>query len=251
MRATFSDTPVNIKLQISVMSARGWSPMFGHCYAGLAHRLGSKGIQGFGIPEVLFDTTSGQSLIALGRHSACKKAMENGCTHILMIDDDMQFPNELCDWFFNRRVPVIAANCLKKRDTEKQGTCIRLDGTNHVPEGRQDAEEVLQVGTGIILINLDSIRHLPNPLFDTPWLEEINSHLGEDYYFCNKARKHGVKIYVDNLVSNCSAHMGEFAYHWGNDYPLNFRGWTDLLHCTQKNPLDPQLVTTLQEAIRG
>ena len=225
--------------------------MFGHCYAGLAHRLGAHGIKNFGHPVVQFDTTSGQSLIALGRHNACRNAMKDGCTHILMIDDDMQFPHELCDWFFNRRVPVIAANCLRKRDTHKEGTCVRLDGSFHLPENRQDIEEVAQVGTGIILIDLDAIRHLPDPLFDTPWVDSIKSHLGEDYYFCQKARQYGVKVYVDNLVSNCSAHMGEFAYHWGNDYPLNFRGWTDLLHCTQKDPIDKEIFNTLKEAIRG
>jgi hypothetical protein len=156
--------------------------------------------------------------------------MERGCTHILMLDDDMQFTPDLLDIFFARRVPVIAANCLRKRDQNAQATSTRLDNTPHHPENKTNMEEVMQVGTGIILINLDAIRHIPHPYFSSPWLPELKFHMGEDYYFCRKAREHNVKIYVDNLVSNAAAHMGEFAFHWGNNFPLTSRHFSDLSH---------------------
>lgn len=219
-----------IKLQISVMSARGWSPMFGHCYTSLVHHVTKNGVKGFELEELLIDTTSGQSLIHDGRHQACVQAMAKGCTHLLMLDDDMQFTPDLLDIFFARKVPVIAANCLRKRDQKAEATAVLLDGSFHHPENKTNMEEALQVGTGIILINLNAIRHIPYPYFSSPWMAEINSHMGEDYYFCKKAREHGVKIYIDNLVSNASAHMGEFAFHWGNNFPLSSRHFSDLSH---------------------
>jgi len=229
---------MKIKLQISVMSARGWSPMFGHCYTSMIQHVMRNGIKNFELDEIIIDTTSGQSLIHDGRHQACVQAMQKGCTHILMLDDDMQFTPDLLDIFFNRRVAIIAANCLRKRDQQAEPTAIKLDNTIHFPENRTDMEEVLQVGTGIILISLNAIRHLPYPYFSSPWIDSINSHMGEDYYFCKKAREHGLKVHVDNLVSNASAHMGEFAFHYGNNFPLSGRSFSDLSHirAIQKNP---------------
>ena len=228
----------NIKLQVSVMSARGWSPMFGHCYTSMVHHVTKNGIKGFNLEELIIDTTSGQSLIHDGRHQACVQAMQKGCTHILMLDDDMQFTPDLLDIFFARKVPVIAANCLRKRDQKAEATAVLLDGTHHCPGNRTDMQEALQVGTGIILINLNAIRHIPYPYFSSPWIDSINSHMGEDYYFCQKAREHGVRIYIDNLVSNAAAHMGEFAFHWGNNFPLTSRHFSDLSHikAMKENP---------------
>lgn len=214
------------------MSARGWSPMFGHCYTSLVHHLSKNGIKNFELSEFLIDTTSGQSLIHDGRHQACVSAIKKGCTHILMIDDDMQFTPDLLDIFFARKVPVIAANCLRKRDQKAEATAIRLDGTFHNPHARADFEEVASVGTGIILIDLNAIQHIPAPFFSSPWMEQIQSHQGEDYYFCSKAREYGVKIYVDNLVSNASAHMGEYAFHWGGNFPLSWRNFSDVKFIT-------------------
>lgn len=220
--------PPSVKIQLSVMSARGWSPMFGHCYATMLQHIYTNGIIGFKLDELILDTTTGQSLLHAGRHDAVVSAMKKGCTHLLMIDDDMQFTPDLLDVFLARRVPVIAANCLRKRDNKKEATAIRLDGTFHEPNTRTDIEEALSVGTGIMLISLDAIRHMPYPYFSSPWVPEVNQHMGEDYFFCKKAREYGVKIYIDNLVSNASAHMGEFAFHWGNNYPLTDRHFADL-----------------------
>lgn len=210
------------------MSARGWSPQFGHCYVSMMQHVMKHGVKNIDLVDVVIDTTSGQSIIHDGRHQACVMAMDRGCNYILMVDDDMQFTPDLLDVFFSRKVPVIAANCLRKRDSKKEATALLLDKTFHEPGNRTDIQEALRVGTGIILINLDAIRHIPHPYFSSPWIPEAKSHIGEDYYFSLKAREHGVKIYIDNLVSNASAHMGEFAYHWGNNFPLTSRSFSDL-----------------------
>lgn len=204
--------------------------MFGHCYTSLIQHVTRNGIKGFEVEDVIIDTTSGQSLIHDGRHQACVQAMKSDCTHILMLDDDMQFTPDLLDIFFARKVAVIAANCLRKRDQKAEPTTTHLDDAFHFPENKTNMEEVKQVGTGIILINLNAIRHIPHPYFSSPWLPEWSCHMGEDYYFCKKAREHGVSIFVDNLVSNASAHMGEFAFHWGNNFPLTSRHFSDLSH---------------------
>lgn len=223
----YTEKPPEVVLQLSVMSARAWSPMFGYCWGRLLYHLGTKGIKGYNLKEVIFDVITGQSIVSLGRQQAIEKALKNGATHIFMVDDDMQFPPDILDVYFSRKVPVIAANCLRKNQEKMEGTAIALDGKPHIPSMLGDAEQVERVGAAIMLANVNALRHIPAPLFYNPWVENLGIELGEDYYWCNKLKEYGVPVHVDNLISRASAHQGEFAFHWGNNYPLHDHYWCD------------------------
>lgn len=185
----------------------------------LSH-LSNKGIAGHNMEFTPY-FLRGASLPAVGRQMAMKRALKEDFTHVLMIDDDHQFPADMCDVLFHRKVPVVAANLLKKTPDALNGTATYPDGSAHDPRGKTDIEEAGVAGTGIILINVNAIRHIPQPLFDNPYVDDDIGHLGEDYYFCHKAREYGVKIYIDNLISNTATHIGEYGFHWGSNFPLD------------------------------
>lgn len=202
------------------MSSRGWTPQFGESICNMLVHLASKGIRN---ENVTFTTyfLRGASLPAVGRQMAVKRALAENYTHLLMIDDDHQFPADMCDVLFARKVPVVAANLLKKNPEKLDGTATTIRDEAHDPRGRTDIEEASLVGTGIILINVNAVRHIPQPLFDNPYISEEIGHLGEDYYFCEKAKEYGVKIFIDNLISNTATHVGDYGFHWGSNFPLD------------------------------
>ena len=157
---------------------------------------------------------TGCSNIAQARQEFIDEAMEKGRTHVLFIDDDMTFPVNMLDALANRGVPFIGVNGCRKTPDELRYTALGLDGDYMQSKGRDGIEEATRMGTGIMLVSLEHLKMIPKPYFEMRWLPEHERVGGEDFYFCQKVRAHGFRVFVDNDVSQMVGHVGvhEFRY---------------------------------------
>ena len=146
------------------------------------------------------------------RQNFLDEAMAEGATHLLFIDDDMTFPETIVDSFLASGVPVIAANCCRKSPDALVYTAVGFDGNQIESKGKTGITEVAQVGTGIMMIDLEAVKHIKPPHFAVPWMEERKKYCGEDLFFCDKLREAGVKIFIDHDVSNKVGHVGAYTY---------------------------------------
>ena len=152
--------------------------------------------------------------VARCRNLLAERAVKGGFTHILFIDSDMKFNPDILEkmlahdtdivgvMYHQRRLPL--RNNLMPLNVEE------IKGQNKTVEFQvnEDLFEVNWVGTGIMLVKTDVFKKLA-----TPWFTFIHSdeeYVGEDVYFCRKAREAGYKIYVDASVA--VRHVGEFEY---------------------------------------
>lgn len=70
--------------------------------------------------------------------------------------------------------------------------------------------EVDAVGMGMALIRAEVFEKIPQPWFRTVSTKEFR--VGEDVYFCEKAQKHGFKVWVD--TATYMGHYGMTMYPW-------------------------------------
>lgn len=160
---------------------------------------------------MVLDNTFGTGL-AMNRIKLCKVAIERGCTHVLFLDDDMRIPMHTLMMFLAHRKDIVAANCARK-ELPPRSTAKNFDG-NCVWTRKNDTklEEVLSVGTAVMLISTDMLKKLPQPWFSEVYKPEDGTSIGEDVYFCNLARKHGFQVWIDHDISKDVVHMGGFEF---------------------------------------
>lgn len=157
--------------------------------------------------EIVMNNTVGTGL-AMNRIKLCRQAIDAGCDYVLFLDDDMRIPMDTLLTMLKRQKPIVAANCARKelppRSTAKnfEGYCL------WTKKSSTGLEKCKSIGTAVMLIHTDVFKALPAPWFcEDPVLE-----IGEDVYFCNKAREHGFDIWVDHDISKEVVHMGGFEF---------------------------------------
>lgn len=170
------------------------------------------------------------SLFNLRRNDDWRLVMQNGCdiahnrnqlvdiainedyTHILFIDSDMQFNPDTLDKMLEHNTDIIGLLC-HQRKLPPVAVFMPLEQEGNTKDEVVDFVlpkelfEVLWVGTGILLIKVDVFKKLEKPFFEFGY---DGRRIGEDVYFCRKAREAGFKIMVDPTLA--TRHIGEYAY---------------------------------------
>lgn len=141
--------------------------------------------------------------IALLRNNLVKSFLESDCTHLLQIDSDMIFSSNALLNLALRNVDIVGAlyfmryppfsPCAVKfeGDTIHEFTVSELE--------TKELIEVSRIGTGLILVRREVFENVKYPWFLT---RKKNGQvvMSDDYYFCDKAREVGYKIYLDTSV---------------------------------------------------
>lgn len=207
-----------VRLALSTPSCRDWKPSFGASLCGLIRKVSTEGIRGVDLKSFDLSILQGASVLPRARQSSVDWAVNIGATHLLCIDDDMQFPANILDDMFKYDIDVQALNYSRKDPHAPLCLTHGLDGkavSSKNWDGLEEIQEVAWVGFGVVLIKLDAIREVPPPLFEVRWMDDRKDFVGEDFYFCGKIRAHGAKIYVNHTASQRVRHIGDFAYWEG------------------------------------
>lgn len=153
------------------------------------------------------------SILPSQRHNLAQEAIKWGADYILWIDDDMGFPKNTLERLINAAsagLDIVAANCPRK-EIPPRWTAKR-DGIIVNSNGKTGVEEVDSVGCAMMLVNMNVYKSLPIPHFELPWDPNAGGYVGEDVYFCRKAKKAGYKIFIDHDLSKEITHVGSYRY---------------------------------------
>jgi hypothetical protein len=156
------------------------------------------------------------TLIANQRAELCLDAMHEKCTHVLFIDSDMRFPQDMIERLLQHDLDIVATNCARRRmPTGPTAQIYKENGERELvytmPE-TTGLQEVGSVGMGVMLIKANVFATLSEPWFETPWRHDKRGYIGEDVFFCKKARDAGFKIWIDHDVSKEIGHIGMFEF---------------------------------------
>lgn len=158
------------------------------------------------------------SNIAENRLKLVKRAMESGGTHVVFIDDDMSFPNDMLQRLLAHNLPIVACNYPRRRP-HKGFVAGKLDGTMMLTMATSTGlEEALWTGFGFAVIEIEVFKRLSLPWFVNAWVAEAQGFTTEDIPFCAKVREAGYRILIDHDASKQVQHCGTYEYSW--DDPL-------------------------------
>lgn len=156
--------------------------------------------------------------IAENRNYLACKAVQNECDYLFMADDDMVFPPETLQVLISRDkdiigVPYNVKALPKEGENPRQRNNVTYYPTDDLsPElSITEPNEVMAIGTGVILIKTDVFRKLTQPFFDFESYENGMTKVGEDSWFCYKAKDNGYKVFVEPTLQDLG-HIGEFIY---------------------------------------
>jgi len=151
------------------------------------------------------------SLIAQQRQKLAEAAIEGGSTHILWLDSDMLFPVYVAEKLLSHELDVVACNYSTRSLPIKGVAYDRIgewDSWKSVVETTDTLAKVEGIGMGCMLVKTDVFLKLDKPWFNTTWESEYSDFIGEDFYFCKKARDADFSIMVDTVLSKSIGHIG-------------------------------------------
>jgi glycosyltransferase involved in cell wall biosynthesis len=164
--------------------------------------------------------TSMGTLIFDQRNNMVESALEEGADYVLFIDADMRFPRDTLERLIAHGKGIIGVNATtrsspvkataKTLEIEADGTCNWKQISSKDKTGIEQADGI---GCGVMLISKETLYAIPKPWFFFELLPE-NKLLGEDIYFCIKAKDVGIDTFIDHDLSQEIGHVGNYTYGW-------------------------------------
>lgn len=195
-------------------------PSHGHCPIGFTTSLARAMTYFQSLPygaEKTIDVFACQgSLLPDVRTRIVSKAFEMNATHLIWADSDMLFPPDAFPQLLNHNKPVVGVNYAQKT-MEARPTAF-VDGDEYTgPLWTKDENkglvEVAHCGFGLMVNDMRIFETIDLPYFVFEPAAPTNViQMAEDVYFCRKLRQAGLKIYVDQSLSQNIGHIGEFVY---------------------------------------
>lgn len=203
-----------IKLLIGIPTAGMVRAGFAYSLAAMVGNL-SKGVKTR--PEADLEISMDMqesSVIHSNREQLVKRAITNGHTHLLFLDDDMVFEPQIIEIMLGRRQPVVAANYLIKT--------FPLEFVAVAPNGQRvctlpestGLQEIAYTGFGVSLFEIDVWKRTPQPWFQPEFVPEADAYTTEDNPCYRRIREAGFKCYLDHDASKLVDHMGHAKYGW-------------------------------------
>jgi hypothetical protein len=159
--------------------------------------------------------TSHGTLIASQRMELARQALEEKADYLLWLDSDMRFPRETIGHLMLRDKPIVAANYATRRMPVKPVAMMDNDGeigrvyTAPDSEGLQPVD---YIGMGVMMVKREVFEKVEAPWFAIPYSTIGQHYIGEDVFFCRKAREAGYEVLVDHDLSHQVKHIGTFEY---------------------------------------
>lgn len=139
--------------------------------------------------------------VAYARNKLVDRAIGD---YVFFLDDDVFPPINTLPKLLSHKKDIIAGLYFAKqqphfpqifKESKKKG---KYDAIWDVPENK--LIEIDSCGAGCLLIKREIFEKLKQPYFQYIPAGENTPRKGEDYFFCEKARKAGFKIYCDTSI---------------------------------------------------
>lgn len=146
------------------------------------------------------------SVIAESRTRLANEALEYGATHLLWLDSDMHFPPTVFDQLVRHNLDIVAGNYSTRYAPYQSVAFTDRKNIENRLEAKSGLHRVWAVGMGCMLVKANVYQSLPKPWYSHEYNFDLDNFGGEDIYFCNQARHHGIEVYVDADIK--LAHFG-------------------------------------------
>ena len=145
------------------------------------------------------------SIVAIARNNAVTEARHFGAHYLLFLDSDMTFPPSALLRLLVHRVDIVGATYVKRVPPyDVLGTVLAEQ-----PAAANGLVEMSRIPTGCLLIRMSVFEALAPPFFRFDTDPASGAILGEDYVFCDGARRAGFRIWCDPTLTQEMGHIGQ------------------------------------------
>ena len=153
--------------------------------------------------------------VARNRNALVQLAQEKGCTHLMFIDNDMEFPpsgiqrlldhdKDIVGGIYNARgvpgKPVVSTVKMSEDYSSNEISNIQIPA---------QLFKCFGMGTGFMLVKLSVFDKLKKPYF-VAFEDEDGTHHTEDIEFCIRAKKAGFDVWASPTIP--IGHIGTTVY---------------------------------------
>lgn len=206
---------IDVNIMIAIPSMDTWNCQFGMALAGLMFYLAQVPVLENVRKQRVTMLNRRASMLSQSRESLLQEAIDRECTHMLLLDSDMTFPDDTAHQLFKHNRTYVGANYVRKTIPSSPVTAALGGGLTFTDPDSTGIEEVLHIGMGVALLRLSDVKDIPSPRFTMEWNPELDCYSGEDVFFCGKLAEHGVPVYVDHDLSKQVTHVGSFNFDHG------------------------------------
>jgi hypothetical protein len=163
------------------------------------------------------------SVITIARRNLTDIFLKSDFDYAWWVDSDMKFPIDAPIKLLKRGVPLVGANYRRRRFPNpgftgmmgKAGQYTELVTDDNSPP----MEKVDVLPHGMMMVHRSVYEKIPQPHYLQDYIPEINLEIGEDIYFCDKAKQAGFDCWCDHDLSKEIAHIGIFHFNYNLAVP--------------------------------
>lgn len=157
--------------------------------------------------------------IGQNRDNIVEVALQENCSHVLFIDDDMGFEKDCLNQAAMRKMPIVLAN-YRRKVPPGLFTARNADNTASIitTEDSRSLEQCSFGGFGFCLIERQVLEAIPMPRFLMYYDAASKTYTTEDKPFFENVAKAGFKAFVDHELSKKVFHNGTFQYTWDTEF---------------------------------
>lgn len=163
------------------------------------------------------------SVITIARRNLTDIFMNSDFDYAWWIDSDMKFPIDAPLRLLKRGVPLVGCNYRRRRFPNPGFTGMMGQPGNFreliTDDNSPALEDVDVLPHGCVLVHRSVYEKIPQPHYLQEYVEELNLEIGEDIYFCRKARDAGFNVWCDHELSREISHIGIFHYNYNLSVP--------------------------------
>ncbi|HJZ05836.1 MAG TPA: hypothetical protein VJ327_08345 [Patescibacteria group bacterium] len=205
-----------LRLAVGIPSTDTWTAQFGMSLAFLVAYL-SQQVPGYARQQFTVHNAKGSILPQL-RHNIIKAALAAKATHVLFIDSDQTFPQDIAHRLLAHKKQVVGCNIATKKLPSGPTARLAAASTEGTPlyttVESTGLAQVWRLGTGVLLLDMDIFKKpgMIAPWFTPYWSSALDAYTGEDWAFCEKLEKNGINIWVDQDLSKEIGHIGSISF---------------------------------------
>ncbi len=154
-------------------------------------------------PDYMFLIPKFPQNIDAVRNDLVLQAIEEKCTHLIMMDTDQVYPSDTITKLISHKKPIVGA-VVHRRYPPFDALLYRgkLGKYYHIPDEEIYSGKLVDVdatGTGCILYDMQVFKKIPYPWFKIR-RQKDGKPIGEDIGLCSKLKKAGFNIFVDTSI---------------------------------------------------
>lgn len=155
------------------------------------------------------------TIIPQQRATLVDAALKMHAEYLLFVDSDMRFPKDALVRLLAHEQPIVGVNYPRRRHPVLPTAERVTSGQREFLFTDQESDglvKVTQCGLGFMLIHMAVFQVLAEPWFQIGFTKDDGQYVGEDFFFCKRARDAGFSILIDQSLSREIRHTGDLEY---------------------------------------